>query len=72
VAGRAEVLWDDGRRANFLLGRSFRTERNAVFTDRSGLRTKASDWIVAASAQPIHSPNFGLSVFARARLGSDR
>ncbi|WP_293677092.1 LPS assembly protein LptD [uncultured Phenylobacterium sp.] len=67
VAGRAEVLWDDGRRANFLVGRSFRTERNAVFTDRSGLRTKASDWIVAASAQPIR----GLSLFTRARLDSD-
>jgi LPS-assembly protein len=64
VAGRAEVLWDDGRRANFLLGRSFRTERNDVFNDRTGLRTKASDWIVAADAQPVR----GLSVFARARL----
>lgn len=67
VAGRATVMWDDGRRANFLLGRSFRTEENAVFTDRSGLRTKTSDWIVAANAQPIR----GLSVFARARLDND-
>lgn len=67
VAGRATVMWDDGRRANFLVGRSFRTEENAVFTDRSGLRTKASDWIVAADAQPIR----GLSVFARARLDND-
>ncbi|HKP77666.1 MAG TPA: LPS-assembly protein LptD [Phenylobacterium sp.] len=67
VAGRASVMWDDGRRANFLLGRSFRTEENAVFTDRSGLRTKASDWIVAADAQPMR----GLSMFARARLDSD-
>jgi LPS-assembly protein len=67
VAGRASVMWDDGRRANVLLGRSFRTEENAVFTDRSGLRTKASDWIVAADAQPMR----GLSVFARARLDND-
>ncbi|HEY0650793.1 LPS-assembly protein LptD [Phenylobacterium sp.] len=67
VAGRASVMWDDGRRANFLIGRSFRTEENAVFTDRSGLRTKASDWIVAADAQPIR----GLSMFARARLDSN-
>jgi LPS-assembly protein len=67
VAGRATVLWDDGRRANVLLGRSFRTTRNDVFTDRSGLRTKASDWIVAADAQPIR----GLSMFARARLDND-
>ncbi len=67
VAGRASVMWDDGRRANFLLGRSFRTERNAVFTSRSGLRTKASDWIVSADAQPLK----GLTLFTRARLDSD-
>lgn len=67
VAGRATVMWDDGRRANFMVGRSFRTERNAVFTDRSGLRTKASDWVVAADAQPMR----GLSLFTRARLDND-
>lgn len=67
LAGRATVMWDDGRRANLLVGRSFRTERNEVFTDRSGLRDKASDWILAADAQPIR----GLSMFARARLDSD-
>ena len=66
LAGRAEVMWDDGRRANFVLGRSFRNQRNDVFVDRSGLRTKASDWILAADAQPIR----GLTVFARARLDS--
>ena len=67
VAGRAGILWDDGRRANFLLGRSVRTEENAVFTNRSGLRSKDSDWIVAADAQPLR----GLSLFARARLDND-
>jgi LPS-assembly protein len=67
VAGRAGVMWDDGRRANFLLGRSFRTEENAVFSDRSGLRSKDSDWIVAADAQPMR----GVSMFARARLDND-
>jgi LPS-assembly protein len=67
LAGRATVMWDDGRRANLLVGRSFRTEENAVFTDRSGLRTKTSDWIVAADVQPIR----GLSMFARARLDND-
>jgi LPS-assembly protein len=72
VAARAAVLWDDGRRANFLVGRSFRTEENAVFTDRfgrdrTGLRSKTSDWIVAANAQPIR----GLSAFVRARLDDD-
>lgn len=66
VAGRASVLWDDGRRANFIVGRSFRTEADQVFAPRSGLATKASDWIVAAEAQPVR----GLSLFTRARLDS--
>ena len=66
VAGRASVLWDDGRRASFLLGRSFRDDRNQVFATRSGLRGKSSDWIVSAEAQPMT----GLSLFARARLDS--
>lgn len=64
VAARGSVTWDDGRRANVMVGRSFRTEDNAVFTNRSGLRTKTSDWVVAAEAQPVR----GLSMFARARL----
>ncbi|WP_049758192.1 LPS-assembly protein LptD [Phenylobacterium zucineum] len=67
VAGRASVLWDDGRRANLLVGRAFRTEENRVFSERSGLRSESSDWIVAADAQPVR----GLSMFARARLDSD-
>ena len=67
TAARATVLWDDGRRANLLLGRSFRTESNDVFSPRSGLQTKASDWIVAADAQPMR----GVSMFARARLDND-
>jgi LPS-assembly protein len=67
VAGRAMVLWDDGRRANLLVGRSFRTEENRVFPERSGLRGKSSDWIVAADAQPFR----GVSMFARARLDAD-
>jgi LPS-assembly protein len=67
VAGRTSILWDDGRRASFLLGRSFRDQRNDVFAIRSGLRSKSSDWIVAADAQPIK----GVSLFTRARLDSE-
>ncbi len=67
VAGRASVLWDDGRRASFLLGRSFRSQSNDVFATRSGLRGKSSDWIVSADAQPVQ----GVSLFARARLDAD-
>lgn len=67
VAGRASVLWDDGRRASALIGRSFRDRPNTVFSASSGLQGRSSDWIVAADAQPIP----GLSLFARARLDSD-
>lgn len=67
VAGRASVLWDDGRRASVLIGRSFRTRRNTVFPASSGLQQRASDWIVAGDAQPFR----GVSLFARARLDSD-
>jgi len=67
LAGRASVLWDDGRRASFLLGRSFRDSRNDVFATRSGLSGTSSDWIVAADAQPMT----GVSLFARARLDSN-
>lgn len=66
VAGRGTVMWDDGRRANLLIGRSFRADENPVFVDRTGLRTRASDWIVAADAQPMR----GVTVFTRARLDS--
>jgi LPS-assembly protein len=67
LGGRAAVLWDDGRRANLLIGRSFRTERNTVFSPSSGLRDQSSDWIIAGDAQPVK----GLSLFARARLDGD-
>jgi LPS-assembly protein len=67
VAGRASVLWDDGRRASLLVGRSFRDERDDAFSASSGLASKASDWIVAGDAQPIR----GLTLFTRARLDSD-
>jgi LPS-assembly protein len=67
AGGRASVLWDDGRRASLLVGRSFRDTDNDVFSTTSGLTRKASDWIVAADAQPMK----GLSLFTRARLDSD-
>jgi LPS-assembly protein len=64
VAGRASVLWDDGRQASALVGRSFRTVQNDVFSAQSGLRERASDWIVAVDATPVK----GVSLFSRARL----
>jgi len=64
---RANVLWDDGRRASLLVGRSYRDADNAVFSTTSGLTKKASDWIVAADAAPMP----GVTFFSRARLDSD-
>ncbi len=66
VAGRAAVMWDDGRRANLVIGRSFRNRRDNIFAPRSGLQRQGSDWVVAAEAQPLP----GLSVFTRARMDS--
>ena len=67
VAGRGSVLWDDGRRASLLVGRSFRDRPNDVLPARSGLAGRSSDWIVAGDAQPMR----GVSVFARTRLDAD-
>ncbi len=67
VAGRASVMWDDGRRASLLVGRSFRDRANTVFSPRSGLSARSSDWIIAGDAQPVK----GFSLFARARLDAD-
>lgn len=67
LAGRASVLWDDGRRASFVLGRSFRSNDSEVFSTTSGLATKASDWIISAEATPIS----GVSLFGKTRLDGE-
>jgi LPS-assembly protein len=67
LGGRASVLWDDGRRASLLVGRSFRDGSNNVFAPGSGLTTSASDWVVAADAAPIKE----LTFFARTRLDGE-
>jgi LPS-assembly protein len=67
VAGRGSILWDDGRRASLLVGRSFRDRSNPIFSPSSGLQGRESDWIVAGDAQPWK----GFSIFARTRLDSD-
>lgn len=67
VGLRGSLLWDDGRRATVLVGRSLRNERNDIFSESSGLRDRGSDWIVAATAEPLP----GLSFFGRARLDAD-
>lgn len=67
VGGRASVMFDDGRSASLLVGRSFRTEFDPGLPARTGLQTRSSDWIVAAEATPI----LGVSLFSRARLDGD-
>jgi LPS-assembly protein len=67
VAGRASILWDDGRRASLLVGRSFRDRTNSVFAPGSGLTQRSSDWIVAGDAQLSKA----FSVFARTRLDGE-
>ncbi|HEX3366959.1 LPS-assembly protein LptD [Phenylobacterium sp.] len=67
VAGRGSILWDDGRRASLLIGRSFRDSPNTVFAPGSGLTGTSSDWIIAGDAAPMK----GLSFFGRARLDAN-
>lgn len=67
LGGRASVMWDDGRTASLLVGRSFRSERDLVLPSRSGLQETSSDWIVAAESRPLE----GVSFFSRARFDSD-
>ena len=74
VAGRGSILWDDGRRASLLIGRSFRDRANPIFSKGSGLSERESDWIIAADAQPIKAGTLGIdsfSAFVRTRLDSD-
>ena len=67
VGGRGSILWDDGRRASLLVGRSFRDKPNPVFGAGSGLSGRNSDWIVAGDAQVSRS----FSLFARTRLDAE-
>ena len=64
LGGRVSALWDDGRRASLLVGRSFRAEPNTVFAPGSGLNNEASDWIVAGDIAPAP----GYTFYARTRL----
>jgi LPS-assembly protein len=67
VGGRGTILWDDGRRANLLIGRMYQTKPNPAFVPGSGVRGRASDWVVATEAQPVRN----LTFFARARLDAE-
>ena len=63
---RTTVRYDNGFNGTLLVGRSFRREQDDVFTLRTGLRPKASDWVVAARADMP-----GLSAYMRSRLDNE-
>lgn len=67
VGGRATYSLPDGRGGSVLVGRSFRSEFDSLLPARTGLQTKSSDWIVAATVTPIR----GVTAFARTRLDSE-
>jgi LPS-assembly protein len=71
VGGRATAAWGQGREASVFVGRSFRTDTDdntdEAFARTTGLREKASDYIVAASATPLAN----LSLYSRARLDGE-
>ena len=67
VGGRGTVNWGASSQASLLVGRTFRAEADDQFTELSGLRDTSSDWVVAATAQPIA----GMSLFTRSRLNKD-
>jgi LPS-assembly protein len=64
VGGRVTLRWDTGGQAQFLAGRSLRTEPDPTLPARTSLNQTRSDWVVAASAQPFS----GFSGFARGLL----
>ena len=67
VGGRSTIDWGSGQNASLLVGRTFRAQNDAQFTALSGLQGTDSDWIVAATSQPVA----GLSLFTRSRLDKD-
>ena len=63
---RATARYDNGFNGTVLVGRSVRRQADDIFSLRTGLRPKASDWVVAAQA---NMP--GVALYARSRLDND-
>ena len=64
LGARATLDFTGGRSASFLIGRTFRTEADTVFSPQSGLQGTSSDWVTAVSVTPVA----GLTFFNRARF----
>jgi LPS-assembly protein len=63
---RGTVRLNNGASGTLLVGRSFRSRQDDIFPLRTGLRPKASDWVVAGQASFA-----GVSAYARSRLDND-
>ena len=66
VGGRVTLRWDSGATAQLVGGRSLRTVPDPTMPANTSLNQTASDWVVAASAQPFTQ----LSGFTRALIDS--
>ena len=66
VGGRATLRWDGGGQAQLMAGRSLRTVPDPTLPASTSLNQTESDWVVAASAQPVP----GFSAFGRALVDS--
>ncbi|MBO9546930.1 LPS-assembly protein LptD [Caulobacter sp.] len=64
VGGRATYSLPNGTGGSVLVGRSFRSEFDPLLPARTGLQSKSSDWIVAATVTPVR----GITGFVRTRL----
>ncbi|MGZ3274670.1 MAG: LPS-assembly protein LptD [Caulobacteraceae bacterium] len=66
VGGRVTLRWNGGGSAQLLAGRSFRTVPDPTLPASTSLSRTESDWVLAASAQPLS----GFSGYTRALLDS--
>lgn len=67
LGARATMDWGSGLSASAIVGRTFRAEPDVNFTEVSGLRSTASDWVTAFTVRPANWVSF----FSRARLDAD-
>jgi LPS-assembly protein len=67
VGGRVTFRWDGGAQVQLVGGRSLRTQQDPTLPASSSLNQLASDWVVAATAQPAP----GYSAFTRALIDSE-
>jgi len=67
LALRTTISLNPTQKASFLIGRSYHSDVQPLFSPQSGLRNTASDWVTYATLQPFAN----LSFFNRARISRD-